>query len=435
MNKAASEVAGVVSAGSRSLEAAVGFGLSHRLRIEILAELHDRPATSSHIAKRLGVHRERLRYHLEELLKDGSIEVADEQSAGNMTAKVFRVTKLAFNSNADWLALSLSDRQEECAVILQATWAEALASLWAGKFHSDPLVVNMWTPILLDAEAREDLAAVQALSWSRIEAIEAEATARRVASGDLGSRCVVATFGYERGRSVAPECQPLEAGIVESPSPTDSAVPTAPSGRSIEEAVTKSISHRIRIEILAALHEAPATASELVRMVGQPLPLLSHHVRQLVKDGSILPTETRYVRNLAQPVYSVVKLPLYESDEWERLSPEERQVISAITLRAAMAESLTSLWAGKLHSDPLLMLAWKPMVLDLKARGDLTKEQERLWSQICQIEGEAADRLKRNRDDGKLHVVTMLAFERKRDRPSHSTTSDESPKGSKRLPW
>lgn len=434
MDKAASEVAGAVSEGSRSLEAAVGFGLSHRLRIEILAELHDRPATSSQMARRLGVQRERLRYHFEELLKDGSIEIAEEQPAGNMTAKVYRVTELAFNSDADWGALSLSDRQEECAVILRATWAEALASLWAGKFHSDPLVVNIWTPILLDTKGRQDLAAVQALSWAHIEEIEAEATGRRAVSGDLGTRCVVATFGFERGRSAAPEAQPLEAGIVAAPSPPDSAMPAPPSGRSIEEAVTKSISHRIRIEILAALHEAPATVTELVRMVGQPLALLSHHVRQLVKDGSIVPTDTRYVRNLAQPVYSVVKLPLYESTDWDRLSPEERQVISAITLRAAMAESLTSLWAGKLHSDPLLMLAWKPMVLDAKARGDLTKEQEHLWSHICRIEGEVTDRLNAGGDDGRLHVVTMLAFERKRDRPSHSSTSADFPIGGKRLP-
>ena len=122
MNMAAGEDAASIRERSRSLEEAVSFGLSHRLRIEILAELHDQPSTASRLSRRLRVTRGRLRYHLEEFLNDGSIEVAGREPAGNVEANIYRVTKLAFNSDADWQALSPKDRQEECGVILRATW-------------------------------------------------------------------------------------------------------------------------------------------------------------------------------------------------------------------------------------------------------------------------------------------------------------------------
>lgn len=428
MKRAASEIAGIPAVeGPRSLEASVGFGLSHRLRIEILAELHDRPATRPELAHRLAVPRERLRYHIDELVKDGSIEVAERTQVGNVVAHVYRVTRLAFNSESEWQQLPPADRQQECAVILQATWAEALASLWAGKFHTDPDVVNIWNRIILDSEGRADLSSEQASSWNRIEEIEGEAASSRARSTDSGQRYVVASFGYERGRSAAPDPRPFEAGIVEDACRSDGQASLAHSGRTIEEAVTNSIAHRLRIEILAALHEHPSTAIELARILGQPVGLLSHHVRQLVNDGSIEIARRRYIRNLAQPVYTVIKLPCYDSEDWRRLSPEERQVTSAVALRAAMAESLTSLWAGKLHSDDSLMLAWKPVVLTPSARVALTNEQKRSWERVCEIEREATTRLKANDQSGKLHIVTLLSFERSRNSLVHSRRSDGIP--------
>lgn len=398
--------------GFRSIEEAACFGLSHRIRIEVLAALHDKPASAPVLAKMLGEPRERLRYHIEELLKDGSIEIAAEEMAGNMGSHIYRVTKLGFNSDADWQAMPIEDRQVECAAILKATWTEALAALWAGKFRTDPQVANIWNRLLLDEQGRNELADEQARSFQAIETIEGHAATRRAASGGKGKRYVVATFGYERGRSSPPEPQAQEDGIRGSATdPTKLAM----SGHPVEEAISKAIKHRIRIEILAALHEGPATATDLSKLLGQPIGVVHYHVRRLLKDGSIGVSDTpRHMRNLEMPVYTALILPVYDEERWDRLAPEERQVLSAVTLRAAMAESLTALWAGKLHSDPRLMLAWKPIVLDDEGRRALTQEQRRSWRQICAIESSAQARLGEEETRGTMHVVTLLGFERSR---------------------
>jgi DNA-binding transcriptional ArsR family regulator len=398
--------------GQRSVEESVGFGLGHRLRIEILAALHEGPASAAQLATMLQQPRHRLRYHLEELLKDGSVEIARQEPAGNMTVNFYRVTRLAFYSEADWRGMAMGERQVTSALILQASWAEALASLWAGKFHSDPEVTVIWNRIRLDPEGRSQLHAEQGRSWERIAEIEASAANRRAASKAPGDRFVVTSLGFERGRISAPAPQPLESGICEDAPPGLSH--SANSGRTVEEAVSHSIGHRIRVEVLAALHEGPATASALARMIGQPLSLLDYHVRQLVEDGAIRVTATRRIRNLSQPVYDVIKLPFYDETSWRRLTREDRQVFSAISLRAAMAESLASLWAGKFHSDPLVMVAWNRIVLDQRGRRDLAEEQQRSWKRICCIEVDAARRLRGSGKDGKMYVVTLLGYERGR---------------------
>ena len=404
-----------VSAGQRSVEESVGFAASHRTRAEILAALHEGPATGPQLADILGQPRHRLRYHLEELLKDGSIEIAQVRKVANVVTHVYRVTRLPYYSEEDWCAMTMGQRQVTSALILQAAWAEALASLYAGKFHNDPQVAVIWNRILLDRRGREELAREQKRSWDRIHEIEAESAARRLRSKEAGTTYVVTSLGYERSRNVAPDPQPLETGISDT-TPSELGDLRA-SSRSVPEAVSHSIAHRIRAEILAALHEGPATTAALGRMLGQPLGLLDYHVNQLLADGAIRVTATKRVRNFEQAIYAVVKLPFYSDREWQRLTPEERQVFSAIILRAAIAESMASLWAGKFHSDPEVMVAWNRILLDPKGRDALLKEQSDSYARICQIEADAESRLDSSDEQGRMYVVTLLGYERSRTSP------------------
>lgn len=417
LSRAVSAVTGgpeyVTREGQRSVEDAVRFALSHRTRAELLAALHEGPATTPQLAKTLNQPRARLRFHVDELLADGSIEVASEERAANVMTKVYRVTKLPFYTEDDWRNMTMAERQVTSALILQAAWAEAISSLYAGKFHSDPRVAVIWNRILLDPAGRLELANEQKRSWETIQQIEADAAHRRVGSGEVGVSYVVTSLGYERSRTSAPDPQLLEAGICEPGSQFGSRNIDGFT-QSVAKAVSHSIGHRIRIEILAALHEGPAAAADLARMIGQPVQLLDYHVDQLLKDGAIEVVGSRRKRNLEQDIYGVVRLPFYSDDEWITLSPQDRQVFSAISLRAAIAESMTSLWAGKFHSDPHVMVAWNRILLDREGREALADEQGRSWREICEIENSARARLEEAGSDGRMYVVTLLGYERSR---------------------
>lgn len=185
-------------------------------------------------------------------------------------------------------------------------------------------------------------------------------------------------------------------------------------GRSVEEAVSYAVGHRIRIEILAALHEGPASAKQLSKIVRQPLSNVTHHIEELFKSRSIDVAHTEQVGNIRQNFYCVVKLPYYSDEEIAAMTEEERQVLAGIILQSVAAEALASLWAGKLHSDPRVMLAWNRIRLDEQGRDDLADEQARSWERITEIEAESANRRATTGDPGTTYVVTSLGYERSR---------------------
>ena len=190
------------------------------------------------------------------------------------------------------------------------------------------------------------------------------------------------------------------------------------SGRSVEEALSFALAHRIRIEILTALHEGPRTTAELSRILGLPLSNLTYHVEELLASGSIEVADTRRTGNVIQNVYRVVELPEYTSEEFAERTEEERKATLALVLQDSMAEAMAALSAGKLAADPLVMLAWNRITLDETGRRDLADEQDRSWLRIREIEGEAANRRASSGDDGGTFVVTSFGYPRSRPEPA-----------------
>jgi DNA-binding transcriptional ArsR family regulator len=183
---------------------------------------------------------------------------------------------------------------------------------------------------------------------------------------------------------------------------------------SIGGALSYSLGHRFRIEILAALHEGPASAKQLSRVLRQPLSNVTHHIGELLADGAIEVARAEEVGNITQHFYCVAELPEYSSEEFAALGSEEREATLALILQASTAEAMASLWAGKLHTDPKVMLAWNRIYLDTQGRDDLAEEQDRSWLRIKEIEVESANRYAQTGEDGKTYVVTSYGYERVR---------------------
>jgi len=188
-------------------------------------------------------------------------------------------------------------------------------------------------------------------------------------------------------------------------------------GRGFQEAVSYAIGHRIRVEILTALHERSASAVELARIVHQPLSTVTHHIGELLKAGSIRIERTEKVRSVNQHFYCVDH-PLYVSDEeLAEMTEEERLESSRVILQALMAEAMASFWAGKLDEDPRVFLSWAWFNVDARGRGEIADEQLRSWRRIRQIEREAGERCAKSGETPFSVMVSSLGFERSRTAP------------------
>lgn len=185
-------------------------------------------------------------------------------------------------------------------------------------------------------------------------------------------------------------------------------------GRSVQDSVSYSLGHRIRIEIRAALHEGPATASELAKIVGEPVSTLAHHIKEMLNDGIIEIAKTVKVGNLDQHYYSVVKLPYFTDEDTAVMSEGDRQALYAMIVQAATAEVLASLWAGKIVRDPRVFLAWNRINLDRQGREELADEEARSWRRKHEIEAESANRRAKTGEPGITYVITSFSYERSR---------------------
>lgn len=184
--------------------------------------------------------------------------------------------------------------------------------------------------------------------------------------------------------------------------------------KSLEEAVAYSVAHRIRIEILCVLNAGTYSASELAELVCLPLTTISHHIKEMLKSGSIELARIEKVRNADQHFYRAIELPFVTDEEAETLPLEVKQQYAAVILRAIIAEGLGALWAGKLNSDPEVRMMWRWYNLDALGRQELADEQRESWRRIVEIEARSTNRRAESGEEAMTLIAATLGFERSR---------------------
>jgi hypothetical protein len=186
---------------SRSPEQALSYAVGHRIRIEVLAALNEATRSPNELARLIGQPLSKVTHHINELVESKSIELARTEQVRNTTQHFYRAAEIPFLSDEEVNALPPKARQEITGLILQATMAEALAALWAGKMIDDPRLWLSWRWYNVDTQGREEIADEQAESWARIQDIEARSTTRLAESSEDAVSVIVSAQSYVRNRT------------------------------------------------------------------------------------------------------------------------------------------------------------------------------------------------------------------------------------------
>jgi len=185
--------------------------------------------------------------------------------------------------------------------------------------------------------------------------------------------------------------------------------------RELQDAVSYAVGHRIRVEILVALHDLEsASAAELARIVRQPLSTVTHHVDELLKSGSIRVDRTEKVRSVEQRFFRVVNPLFYSDEEMAALSEDEQADVCRFVLQSMTAEALAAFWAGKLFPDPRLFLVWSWFNVDEEGRAEIADEQLRSWQRIREAERRSAERCATSGEQPFSVMVSSFSFRRSR---------------------
>lgn len=199
-----------------------------------------------------------------------------------------------------------------------------------------------------------------------------------------------------------------------------SAAPAKGAGKrrkSIEEVVSYALRHRTRIHILLLLNEGTYTAAELADLIGEPLSNVSNHVRQLADDGSIEIADTRRRRNFDENVYRAVEIPIFTREAMAEMTSYQRKVTWGAIIRSMMAEVMASFEAGRMDDDLGVVLTWDWLNLDAQGRETVSKEQEKFWDRLTEIEIESINRVAVSGEETTSYIVGELGFERARKAP------------------
>jgi DNA-binding transcriptional ArsR family regulator len=198
------------------------------------------------------------------------------------------------------------------------------------------------------------------------------------------------------------------------------------SGKSVEERLAYSVSHRTRVYVLTILNEGVFTPDQIAAIIGERTPNVSHHIKELLDAGSIELAKTEKVRNTTQHYYRAVEMPFYTDEEIAAMSPEQRQVTIGVTLQCLMAEVMSAFWAGKMATDPRLWLSWRWFNVDEEGRQDLADEQERSWRRAQEIEAESTNRRAKSGEPAQSIIVASSGFQRERMSPTPPVNNRES---------
>jgi DNA-binding transcriptional ArsR family regulator len=174
------------------------------------------------------------------------------------------------------------------------------------------------------------------------------------------------------------------------------------------------VGHRIRIEILAILHESPKSPSQLVKAFGLPLSTIGHHIDELVGDNSIELARIERVRNTNEHFYRAVEIPFYTDEEMWAMPFDARQEIYGLIWQSAMAEALASYWAGKISIDPRTWMSWCWFNVDAQGRDEIADEQAESWERVRQIEDDATNRRAKSGEEAVSIIVISMGFMRTR---------------------
>ena len=104
-------------------QAVVALQRTRRLLLAHLAE----PDSAAGLARRLGLPRQRLNYHLRELEREGLVELVEERRKGNCVERIVRATARAFVISPDALGV-LGATPEEAADRFSSTYLVSAAA-------------------------------------------------------------------------------------------------------------------------------------------------------------------------------------------------------------------------------------------------------------------------------------------------------------------
>ncbi len=156
----------------------------------------------------------------------------------------------------------------------------------------------------------------------------------------------------------------------------------------------KAMQHPLRRAILLYFTEHDlASPTEVAAALGEEIPNVSHHMKQLVKFNCAELVKEEKVRGAVKHYYRNVERHLIDTDEWEDLDPITREGLLVDFMQPTVDDFTTSVRAGMLGSDARFHITRTPMAgMDRQGQDELMEAHRRCFEEGLEIQARSAAR-------------------------------------------
>jgi DNA-binding transcriptional ArsR family regulator len=184
-------------------------------------------------------------------------------------------------------------------------------------------------------------------------------------------------------------------------------------GRSADKSIIARIdalSHPLRIAIVTAVDQRPASATEIARAIDEPVEKIRYQLRGLVAAGLIRVAEERKNRGVLERFYVGRDEAMYFDEEELRDIPvEKKDRMTATFLKVAFREAVSSLAAGTMTDDSMVVRT--SLRLDEQGWNELIRIHREALEKVLTVKGRAERRLRESGGPMTPALSVLLFFE------------------------
>jgi DNA-binding transcriptional ArsR family regulator len=180
-------------------------------------------------------------------------------------------------------------------------------------------------------------------------------------------------------------------------------------GTPAHEKLVKGLGHPVRVECLTVLTKRVASPSELSEILEHDLSNISYHVRTLEELGLIELVREESVRGAVAHFYKAVERPMFSQTDWEQLSPQVREAVSAYGWDILIRDASDAIETGAFDSRQDVHLSRTSLLLDSEGFARLSQLMEELVGTVLTEQAAAAERMHKS-GEKPIHTIAAGAL-------------------------
>lgn len=171
--------------------------ISNENTVKTLVYLVERAGSPKQIGKSVGLSTSMASYYAKKLVDLRLVELIDERDVGGTIEHVYRAIVRPIVNDQEWDKLGIAERQRYSVWIVRMLLADAAVSFNAGIFDARSNNHLSRAPLVVDEEGFAKVAEIENRALNEMIEAEAEATERRVHTGEPGIHIIASMMCFE----------------------------------------------------------------------------------------------------------------------------------------------------------------------------------------------------------------------------------------------